>query len=101
MIKTIKDAVERYGEDIYDIVNNSPSRSNAYFRGLELGGPVLAILCAVWCLRHLSATADSGHYPYQEETSDIGCISASRSKMGDGGGRYRPLLSAGMLCGSG
>ena len=48
MIKTIKDAVERYGEDIYDIVNNSPSRSNAYFRGLELGGPVLAILCAVW-----------------------------------------------------
>ena len=47
MIKTIKDAVERYGEDIYDIVNNSPSRSNAYFRGLELGGPVLAILCAV------------------------------------------------------
>ena len=48
MIKTIKDAVGRYGEDIYDIVNNSPSRSNAYFRGLELGGPVLAILCAVW-----------------------------------------------------
>ena len=48
MIKTIKDAVERYGEDIYDIVNNSPSRSNAYFRGLELGGSVLAILCAVW-----------------------------------------------------
>ena len=43
MIKTIKDAVERYGEDIYDIVNNSPSRSNAYFRGLELGGPVLAM----------------------------------------------------------
>lgn len=41
MIKNIKDAVERYGEDIYDIVNNSPSRSNAYFRGLELGGPVL------------------------------------------------------------
>ena len=55
----------------------------------------------VGCLRHLSATAGSGHYPYQEETSDIGCISASRSKMGDGGGRYRPLLSAGMLCGRG
>lgn len=48
LIKTIKDAVERYGEEIYDIVRNSPSRSVAYSRGLVLGGPILATLCVIW-----------------------------------------------------
>lgn len=47
-IKTIKEAAERYGEEIYDIVKYSPSRSVAYTRGLELGGSFLGILCAIW-----------------------------------------------------
>lgn len=52
LIKTIKDAVERYGEEIYDIVRNSPSRSVAYPRGLVLGGPILATLCVIWWNNH-------------------------------------------------
>ena len=47
-IKTIKEAAERYGEEIYDIVKYSPSRSVAYAGGLELGGSLLGVLCAIW-----------------------------------------------------
>ena len=47
-IKTIKEAIEQYGEEIYDIVHNSPSKSIAYIRGLAIGGPTLATLCAIW-----------------------------------------------------
>lgn len=40
--------MESYGDEIYDIVKNSPSRIIAYSRGFALGGPVLAMLCATW-----------------------------------------------------
>lgn len=44
----MKDAIDKYGIIISDIIHNSPSRGIAYARGFALGGIMLATLCALW-----------------------------------------------------
>lgn len=59
IIKTIKEAIDKYREIIYDIIYNSPSREIAYLRGLSIGGPMLAMLCSVWWNNHHDGTPPS------------------------------------------
>lgn len=42
ILKKIKKAADRYGEEVYDIIHNSPSARVAYTRGYDLGGLSLA-----------------------------------------------------------
>lgn len=48
LLKKIKKAADRYGEEVYDIVHNSPSEHIAYTRGYALGGFSLATMCQIW-----------------------------------------------------
>lgn len=43
----IKKAADRYGEEVYDIVHNSPTKYVAYTRGYVLGGYTLAGMCLI------------------------------------------------------
>ena len=48
ILKKIKKAADRYGEENYDIVHNSPSACMAYTRGYALGGLCLGTMCQFW-----------------------------------------------------
>lgn len=45
ILKKIKKAADRYGEEVYDIIHNSPSARVGYTRGYDLGGLSLATMC--------------------------------------------------------